>query len=112
MAAPPHALSVAIEVPVKMWGVRVLLGALCTPAAPLGEAAAEVGLEAAIGGPIVLTAAEGFGKVLLLDARIRCVVRVLVALAIPEILHEAGRRVTDVHGHGLGGTLAHVVLRL
>src|ERR1041385_2503649 len=68
---------------------------LLPPPPPLGQPAAQLGLEPALGGPVVLAAAKRFRQVLLLDARPGRVVGVLVALAVAEILHEPGRRVAD-----------------
>src|SRR5262245_10773573 len=78
------------------------------PGAPVGEAAGDVGLEAAVGRAIVLPATERLGQVLLFDAGIGRVVGVLVAGAVADVAHEPGRRVADVQRYRLGRALGHV----
>src|SRR5881628_425600 len=68
---------------------------LLPPVSPLLQAPGELGLQSSIRRPIVSPTAQGLGEVLLIHARIRGVVRVLVALAVAEILHESGGRVAD-----------------
>ena len=63
---------------------------------PNANFAAQPFFEAALGGAVVLAAAQRLRQMLLVDARLGRVVRVLVAVAVTEVLHEAGRRVADV----------------
>src|SRR5437867_4211638 len=72
----------------------------------------EVGFEAPLGRAVVLASAKRLRQVVLVYARVRRVVRVLVAGAVAEVLHESRRRVADVERHGLGRPLGHVLLRL
>src|SRR6185503_13995437 len=57
---------------------------LLAPLAPRGHAAGELGLQAAVGGAVVLAAAQRLRQMLLLDARVGGVVGVLVAGAVAE----------------------------
>src|ERR1041384_525758 len=66
------------------------------PAAPLGQPAAELGLEPPVGGSVVLAVAERGRQVVLIDPRLGRIVGVLVALAIAEVLHQARRGIADV----------------
>src|SRR5687768_10527582 len=93
-------------------GIAWTLEAFGAPATPVGEAAGKVGFEPALRGTIVLTAAQSLRQVLLLHPCLRRTMRVLVAPAVPEVLHEARRRVADMQRHGVCRTLAYVVERL
>src|SRR3989442_9963232 len=76
---------------------------LGAPAAPVPQAASDLGLQAAVGGPVVAAPAQRLGQVFLVHPRVRGVVGVLVTLAVAQVLHQAGRGVADVQRHGLGG---------
>src|SRR4030095_16628486 len=63
---------------------------LRAPAAPLGQALSELRLEPASRWSVVGATLERVGQMLLVHARVRRVVRVLVARPVAEILHEPG----------------------
>src|ERR1700730_3614041 len=62
------------------------------------------------GRTIVDTVAQVFGQTLDVSNFVFEVVRVLIALAVSQALHQPGRCVAQVQGDGLGGGTLHVVL--
>src|SRR3972149_5270387 len=72
------------------------------PPPPRGEPARGLRFEPPVGRPVVPAAPEGVGQVLLVHPRLGRVVRVLVARAVAQLLHERGRRVADVQRDGVG----------
>src|SRR5262249_58790428 len=101
-----------LSVTLPPWRSRLGRCPFGTPAPPRRQALPDLGLEPAVGRPVVLPPAEGIGQVLLVDARLGRVVGVLIAGAVAEPFHEPGGRIAYVQRHSLGRTLPHVRLCL
>src|SRR5256885_12658557 len=62
---------------------------LGAPAAPVLQAASDLGLQAAVGGPVVAAPAQRLGQVFLAHPPVPGVVAVPVTLALAKVLHHA-----------------------
>src|SRR6185369_4879606 len=88
-----------------------VLGGACATTAGRAQALSDVALAAAVRRLVVATIAERVRQVLLLDLGVRMVVRVLVARAVAEPLHERGGGVPEVERNGQGAGPLHVLRR-
>src|SRR5262245_40931921 len=67
-----------------------------SPATPVVQPSGQLSLQASFSGSIVPPTPQGVRQVFLIDPGVRSVMRVLIALAIAEVLHEPGLRVPDM----------------
>src|SRR5262249_3819621 len=81
----------------RLTHVAVALLQLLAPLIPIVQPLANLGLEAAVGGLVKSLRAHAFGPVILPGEGVIGVMVIGVALAVADVLHEACRRVEDVH---------------